>query len=652
MPLLLAFLWASRAWAGLADLSPLSSTEPVAARGPTIPGGTWQFGIQDGDAAGGSIGGITLVNFGTAGAAALGRMTWSLRCGELAAGPFPLTYAGMYMEDYGTFPAWTWVGRTPDLGGCGWEGRLTVEALLAPEAPAGETIRLGFPINAIEDPVWWGSIRDTTGATVPWDDAPGLAWTVTRTAGRTEVVATLPAEPPALLPVGDRRPRESLGPARAFADALLRHGVDRYGPRPTALWCGVLDAETLTVPVRGVPALPGWRGLDRAVGGTNLYHDAHALRAFGALSDLTGDDRYRAAAAAYARDFFAVAQSPGSGLLAWGEHLFYDVFADGVRENREHHEFLEFTPPWDVLWEADRVATARAIAGVRHHFRGADTFLYNRHANWKTGGWQAGGEPWIKHASLFAYSFAFLHARTGEAEWARSARGVADVYWNARHPKTGLTPSCLGDDRKQAKGAGLGQLLYIYWLMLAGREAPELAPLRERALTNLKDLDAALWDARAGSYRASVAVDGTPGKAGPARIWGTGYGDLGLLPAARSAAALARLEGDRTARRMALRLGQAARAARPTADVTLTAVALALNLFLDLDALDPKGGWRADAVRYANLGLDRFRRNDFFVRAAGDRYYEAKIGAGLFMTGLVRLHLRGLHRDEGRLVLL
>ena len=100
---------------------------------------------------------------------------------------------------------------------------------------------------------------------------------------------------------------------QTFADTLLSVGLDHYGPSPTAMWASVIDTRNLSVPIRGVPPTNGVRPHDRAVGGSNYYHDVLTLTVFDQLSELTGNDRYRQAAHDYSQDFLERAQHPQTG---------------------------------------------------------------------------------------------------------------------------------------------------------------------------------------------------------------------------------------------------------------------------------------------------------------------------------------------------
>ena len=448
---------------------------------------------------------------------------------------------------------------------------------------------------------------------------------------------------------------------RSFADSLLRDGADRFGPRQTAMWAAIVDTRTGDVPQRGVPSVAGTRTSDRAIGGSNLYHDVATIRAFRILSQLSGDKCYTQADDAYLTDALRYTTSPINGLLGWGEHLFYDLYQDKVRvdsaygtnkDGHMHHEFLVDTPPWPQLWAQDSVRTAAAIRGLSHHFFVSETqdFLFNRHAFWDKTGYQppATSQPWIKHSGLYAYSYAFLYHKTGDPEARRRAAGSGSLYWNHRNPETGLTLSCIGDKRVNARQFNLaGTTQLAYYLLKASSWVPE-SGFRERAVELVKTAQKYAWDQKQNVYLTGMMPDGQPLPEGnePLRAWVAGYGTSNIFEVGRLAAYFARTLDDPTFLTMAERCAQAAR--RETVPDTVVAdnVGDAIHLNADLYDLTGKAAYRQAAEGYGQLALRHLQRNGWLVRRTGDPYYEAKLGEGNVALGLLRLHLYGLSQAK------
>src|SRR4030095_2071299 len=85
---------------------------------------------------------------------------------------------------------------------------------------------------------------------------------------------------------------------RRYADTMIEHGRDTYGPQKSGLLMSALDRTTLS-PLKVRPAPPGGvRRRDRPgrpwveMNGANPILDQNLLRVFYTLSDLTGDARY------------------------------------------------------------------------------------------------------------------------------------------------------------------------------------------------------------------------------------------------------------------------------------------------------------------------------------------------------------------------
>jgi len=83
-----------------------------------------------------------------------------------------------------------------------------------------------------------------------------------------------------------------------YADAMLEHGRDTYGPQKTGLFLSALDRHTLSPLKTRPPASAGIRESDRPgpaggpLVGANLQLDENLLRLMYFLKGLSGEDRY------------------------------------------------------------------------------------------------------------------------------------------------------------------------------------------------------------------------------------------------------------------------------------------------------------------------------------------------------------------------
>lgn len=442
---------------------------------------------------------------------------------------------------------------------------------------------------------------------------------------------------------------------RTFADTLLSVGLDHYGPEKTAMWASVIDTRDRSVPIRGVPPTKGVRPHDRAVGGSNYYHDVLSLTVFDQLSALTGDTHYRQAAHDYSRDFLEQTQHAETGLLGWGEHLYYNFYTDTVsvaevrflepRANfRMPHELIAWTPPWSRLWAIDSARTRRAIEGLKYHFNGPDvqTHLFNRHAVWNATEYQHEIMPWIKHAALYAYSFGFLYQQTGNELWKEKSWQIGTLYWNLRDHRTDLVFGCLY--HKSPTGGGKdaslsNTLLYTYWLHKAG-EMADSEEMKQQAITLLKAYDQHGWNEAEQQYYRELNLDGSPpGEAHWATPWKLGYGSSSLLSLGRVTAYIARQDSSEAMRKIAEKaLAVANNQALPDA-YSAQNLGEAIGANIDLYELTDDRQYLTHAQRYADTAIDHLWSNGLFVRQNNDPYYEAKLGLGDLLSGLLRLHL-------------
>ena len=159
----------------------------------SVPMGSFDLWVCDSLTCGAAtevITGVTVVNYGTAvNGTDIKAVYWKLRCGAVV-NQYVLTYAGLYVEDTGTFPAWTWGGATPDLSTCG------VDLCACAPACCGETfsldlymdvgscptplnsVQLGFPVNTLSNTTWGGSISDNQDTFTPWTEMIGPSQTI------------------------------------------------------------------------------------------------------------------------------------------------------------------------------------------------------------------------------------------------------------------------------------------------------------------------------------------------------------------------------------------------------------------------------------------------------------------------------------------
>ena len=176
---------------------------------------------------------------------------------------------------------------------------------------------------------------------------------------------------------------------REFADLMLLHGRDHYGPKSTPLFVGQLNVKTRRIPTGDRDDLGLLKG-NAATAGTahfcqNLMFDLGLLDTLEALTRLTGDQRYESARRDYLAYFLGHCRHPRSGYLPWGEHVGFDVIHDCpyyTRDYGNYHEVKAIYVPWDGLWEVNPQAIRHEIeVAFRRHICDEATFAFNRHAS-------------------------------------------------------------------------------------------------------------------------------------------------------------------------------------------------------------------------------------------------------------------------------
>lgn len=233
-----------------------------------------------------------------------------------------------------------------------------------------------------------------------------------------------------------------LNVVRRFADNVLARGRDPF--RSTPMFCDGLNLDTMR-PVEWLCNGERW-----AI--CNPHTQQHLFRTFVALSNLTGDPKYRDAA----RDamlYFFEHHSDSTGLLKWGGHQFVDLRTGREVGEAPLHEFKCSYPFYEFLFEIAPQRTKRFVEALwnghvydwsnldmtRHgefdrpmgklwasDYVGGDVFFYGR------------GLTFINCGSDLVYAAGLLHAFTRERGPLLWAKRLAHRYVEARDPKTRL----------------------------------------------------------------------------------------------------------------------------------------------------------------------------------------------------------------------
>ena len=240
--------------------------------------------------------------------------------------------------------------------------------------------------------------------------------------------------------------RARLEAVKTFADNVLEQGRDRYGEAHTPLFVDGFNTETME-PVR-------WEydGNEWII--SNQANQQNLFRTLTGLTNLTGDERYKAEAKAAIRHMFEHQRSE-CGLLYWGGHQFVELENNtNVGEfDADCHEFKWSLPYYELMWEVDPDATQEFLEALWNaHILDWGRLDMNRHGSYG----RAMGDLWdnefdypepffegraltfINAGSDLIYAALQLHALTGDEGPRLWGLRLAELYVNARHPETKL----------------------------------------------------------------------------------------------------------------------------------------------------------------------------------------------------------------------
>lgn len=265
-------------------------------------------------------------------------------------------------------------------------------------------------------------------------------------------------EPTLSLLLGDdAMPYDYLELVRRYADTLIEKCRDTYGSEHSPLFAVTLDRKTLKpfdeagrrmlFEIR----LADWenwgiRNADRCFSGSNVMHDQDLFQVLYALTELTGEKRYATEADRTLKWFFNHCQSPATGLFAWGEHIAWDFFTEGVVSNqRDDNPFHEFAEPW-VLWKrsfdlAEEACVRYAHGLWEHQIGDHESGDFSRHAGYTSHSTSTGtGYP--RHGGFYIATWAAAYERTEDPVFLKAIETLLGHFERTAHPDTGAIPCC------------------------------------------------------------------------------------------------------------------------------------------------------------------------------------------------------------------
>ncbi len=240
---------------------------------------------------------------------------------------------------------------------------------------------------------------------------------------------------------------------RRYADTMIERGRDRYGPKKSGLFLSALDRMTLS-PLTSRPAAPGGiRREDRpgqaweALNGANPQLDQNLLRVLYALSEVTGDARYRKAADESLTWFLKNTLSPTTNLLPWGEHMSWDVILDKPIAGHPRLQVHEFSRPW-VLWDrcfalAPEASRRFALGLWEHQIADHNTGGFDRHAPYFEHG-PVDGKDFARHGGFYIGTWCYAYKHTKDETFLRAIEAILGRFERKRIQKDGSMVATIG----------------------------------------------------------------------------------------------------------------------------------------------------------------------------------------------------------------
>mgnify|MGYP001605443027 CR=1 FL=1 len=218
-------------------------------------------------------------------------------------------------------------------------------------------------------------------------------------------------------------------------DAILENAVDRYGPQHTGMILSVLDRKTGKPLNRTPEGSTGVRWSDRTgTGGSNASLQQDLYRVLYNVSRLTGEEKYSDAADHALKDFMVITQSPNTGFLAWGEHLYWNCFEDRLGDEMDKgHRTHEPKRSWVTIEQCLELAPDNVIAYAKglweHQIGDQSTGNFSRHAHYDK------GKPRVnfdfeKEASFFIHDWSWAYAETQDPAFDHMVQVMNKRYMN------------------------------------------------------------------------------------------------------------------------------------------------------------------------------------------------------------------------------
>lgn len=518
---------------------------------------------------------------------------------------------------------------------------------------------------------------------------------------RTTIFASIAMATAVFSPVAEAASDDYLAWVRSYADAMVAHGTDTYGEKHTPLFAVTMDRATMDPPAPPeggfedggnktinytnydeyadrFPDVPGLR--DRYLWGANPQTDRALYHILYDLTEITGEDRYAAAADAALKHFFENCLSPDTGLGAWGEHISVNLYTEkpmsSYTTNRRGRLYHEINGEWTLFDPVYRLAPEQAwrfAYGLCKHQGSGGNF--SRHARYYGGGGGYAQYPRYAGQMIAAMTDAYsrpenAHRQAEREEMLTRIKALIDYQLeNRERTEAKMLPYARdkgrGNRNKVAKvtdtGWATSNIEFARCLLISAPDLPDdlAAYCRRTARLIVSDylrLDQNIEKsaALADHYDTRTGKAELPKQSGE-ELWKTGYGTSSSASAAndlyQTAVALRPIDA-RLADQLCDMVKQVAgfylRLSPDLDDEQLVvkpnAYAGAIDLMLNCHELTGETKYLERARFYADQGVELFLGGVSGPGAALPRVsnrhpqYETNTGGPGFMAALLRLH--------------
>mgnify|MGYP006294342601 CR=1 FL=1 len=198
---------------------------------------------------------------------------------------------------------------------------------------------------------------------------------------------------------------------------MIQNGRDNYGPVHSPLFASTLNRKTFNLPDDEIGKIKGVRKGDRSLNGANLLHDIDLLKILYEVSAEHSKKKYKDEADKAIQYFFRNCQSPATGLMCWGEHLYWDFKNDdcGYASEYDFHEAKEW-PFWDQSYRLAPDACWNFVIGEwDHQINNKANGDFSRHARYSSHG-TGSGFDFPRYAGQMIERWADAYNRTENAD--------------------------------------------------------------------------------------------------------------------------------------------------------------------------------------------------------------------------------------------